>query len=173
MRWLKCIGRSRRHLAVLGVAAVLSVTAAGALYLPEGARAQAPPAASCVPTRPDALGPFYKPNAPVRSRVGVGHVLRGTVRSASNCNILPGARIEFWLAGPNAEYGDDYRATVFADAQGQYRFESHVPPGYAGRPPHIHIRASASGHQPLVTQYYPARGQTEGTFDLVLVRTGE
>jgi len=136
--------------------------------------AQAQPAAtSCVPTRPDALGPFYKPNAPVRARVGTGHVLRGTVRSVSNCRAISGARVEFWLAGPNAEYGDDYRATVFSDAQGQFRFESHLPPGYAGRPPHIHIRASAAGHQALVTQYYPARGQTEGTFDLVLIRTGE
>lgn len=159
-----------RPVSVVGALCVLLSTA-----LAIGATvAQAQPATtSCVPTRPDALGPFYKPNAPIRARVGTGHILRGTVRSASNCSAIAGARIEFWLAGPNAEYGDDYRATMLSDAQGQYRFESHLPPGYAGRPPHIHIRASAAGHQALVTQYYPGRGQTEGTFDLILTRARE
>jgi protocatechuate 3,4-dioxygenase beta subunit len=125
-------------------------------------------AAACAPTRPDALGPFYKPNAPVRTTVGSGHVLRGTVRSAANCAAIPGARVEIWMAGPDADYADEFRATLFCDAQGQYRFESHRPPAYSGRPPHIHVRVSASGHQTLVTQYYPRPGQSEGTFDLVL-----
>jgi protocatechuate 3,4-dioxygenase beta subunit len=40
--------------------------------------------------------------------------------------------------------------------------------GYAGRPPHIHIRVTAAGHRTLVTQHYPAAGQATATFDLVL-----
>jgi len=55
--------------------------------------------AACVPTRPDIQGPFYKPNAPVRTVVGTGHVLTGTVRSAAHCDPIAQARIEFWLAG--------------------------------------------------------------------------
>jgi protocatechuate 3,4-dioxygenase beta subunit len=57
---------------------------------------------------------------------------------------------------------------VIADDQGRYRFESDVPPAYAGRPPHIHLRATAAGHRFLVTQYYPPPGSAGGVFDLVL-----
>ena len=126
----------------------------------------APP---CAPTRPDALGPFYEAGAPVRDRVGTGHVLTGVVRTAADCAALPSARIEFWMAGPNGQYGDNYRATVVADAGGRYRFESHFPPAYSGRPPHIHLRVTAPRHRVLVTQYYPRPGLTSGVFDLVLI----
>jgi protocatechuate 3,4-dioxygenase beta subunit len=124
---------------------------------------------TCKPTRPDALGPFYKPDAPVRSSVGKGYVLAGVVRSAKDCAAIEGAMIEFWLAGPDGDYGDQYRATLFSDKAGSYRFESHVPPPYFGRPPHIHIQISAKGYQTLVTQHYPAAGKTTAAFDIVLV----
>ena len=123
---------------------------------------------ACAPTRPDALGPFYKANAPLRAKVGSGHVLKGVVRSVPGCGPIAGARLEFWLAGPNGQYDDDRRATVLADTAGVYRFESHYPPPYAGRPSHIHVRVSAERHQTLVTQYYPPPNSTEGTFDLVM-----
>lgn len=124
---------------------------------------------TCVPTRPDAEGPFYKPNAPVRSRVDQGHLLSGIVRSATDCVPIAGARLEFWLAASNGQYDDDHRATMFSDSNGGYRFESNLPPPYAGRPSHIHIRASAEGFQTLITQYYPPAKETAGAFDLVLV----
>lgn len=131
-----------------------------------------PAPASCASTRPDGLGPFYVPNAPQRASVGRGHVLSGVVRSSAGCSPIAGARIEFWLAAPNGRYDDDHRATMFSDTAGTYRFESNFPPPYSGRPPHIHVRVTADGYQPLVTQYYPARGQTEGAFDLVLDPSG-
>lgn len=124
--------------------------------------------AACVPTRPDALGPFYRPNAPVRTSVGRGYVLSGRVLGAPDCRPVPRARLEFWLAGPDGRYGDAFRATVVADELGAYRFESHFPPAYAGRPPHIHVRVSAPGYRVLVTQHYPRPGTTEARFDLVL-----
>ena len=123
---------------------------------------------ACEPTRPDALGPFYVPDAPLRWSVGQGHVLTGVVRSSVDCSPIAGAWLEFWLAGPNGQYDDDHRATMFSDAAGVYRFESNLPPSYGNRPPHIHIRASAEGYRTLITQYYPSQGQTEGTFDIVL-----
>ena len=126
-------------------------------------------AATCKPTGSDTLGPFYKPNAPVRSSVGTGYVLRGTVRSSKDCAAVPGAVIEFWLAGPGGEYDDAHRATVVVDALGSYRFESTVPKPYYGRPPHIHLRVSAKGFKTLVTQHYPDAGKTEAGFDIVLV----
>lgn len=122
----------------------------------------------CPPTESDALGPFYKPDAPVRDSVGKGYVLRGMVKSAEMCLPIPEARLEFWLAGPDGRYDDNHRATVFSDASGAYRFESNFPPRYSFRPPHIHLRVTAPGFQPLVTQHYPKAGDTEGEFDLVL-----
>jgi len=143
---------------------VLSVTLAlAAIPAPRAGAGDA-----CAPTRADMLGPFYTPNAPVRSSVGKGFVLSGAVRSARDCRALAQARVEFWLAGPAGQYGDVWRATIVADRDGRYRFESHVPPAYGGRPPHIHVRVTASGHQVLVTQYYPRSGETEGRFDLVV-----
>ncbi len=126
-------------------------------------------AGSCRPTEPDALGPYYEPGSPVRASVGKGYVLEGMVRSAKDCAPIKGAVIELWLAGPDGGYGDAYRATVIADGKGAYRFESHVPPPYSGRPPHIHLRVSAPGFDILMTQQYREEGSRKGTFDIVLV----
>ena len=122
----------------------------------------------CKPTPRDAMGPFYEPDAPLRTKVGEGYVLRGVVRSAAQCRALAGALIEFWLTGPDGRYGDAYRARLRADESGRYQFESNKPGRYGGRPAHIHIRVTAAGHKALVTQHYPATGQNTQTFDLVL-----
>jgi protocatechuate 3,4-dioxygenase beta subunit len=122
----------------------------------------------CKPTEPDALGPFYKPDAPVRASVGRGYLLKGVVMSSETCRPIPGARLEFWLAGPDGSYDDAHRATVYADASGAYQFESNFPPRYSFRPPHIHLKVSAEGFTTLVVQHYPQEGHTQGTFDLVL-----
>lgn len=108
------------------------------------------------------------PNAPERTSVGEGHVLRGVVKSTRDCATLSRAKIEIWQTNPSAEYDDAHRATLFSDGSGSYNFSSNFPPGYSGRPPHIHVRVSAEGHRTLITQYYPPEGAVEGTFDLVL-----
>jgi protocatechuate 3,4-dioxygenase beta subunit len=128
-------------------------------------------ATSCVPTRADALGPFYEPNAPVRSKVGSGYILSGRVLAARTCRPVARARIEFWLANPEGVYDDVHRATVIAGRDGRYRFESNRPVPYAGRPPHIHIRLSARGFRTLVTQHYPRQGRATAVFNLVLRRS--
>jgi protocatechuate 3,4-dioxygenase beta subunit len=125
--------------------------------------------ANCKPTQPDMLGPFYEPGAPVRTSVGSGYVLSGAVLATEECEPIPNARIEFWLANARGEYDDAHRATVFAGQSGGYRLESNVPVSYGGRPPHIHVRVRAPGYEELVTQHYPERGQREANFDLVLV----
>jgi protocatechuate 3,4-dioxygenase beta subunit len=136
------------------------------------AAAGAAPEWQCRPTPADALGPFYQADAPQRTRVGQGYLLTGVVKSARDCAPIPGARIEFWLAGPSGEYDDDHRATVLADQAGAYRFESNYPPPYSSRPSHIHLRISAPGFKTLVTQHYPKQGQSQATFDLVLRPAG-
>jgi protocatechuate 3,4-dioxygenase beta subunit len=123
---------------------------------------------TCAPTRPDAEGPFYKPDAPERERTGRGLLVNGTVRSATGCGALAGARLEWWSADPRGGYDDAHRATQRADADGRYRYETDVPGGYFGRPPHLHVRVTAPGHRVLVTQLYPRQGQTAMEVDFVL-----
>ena len=142
-------------LALLG--SVIGVDAAGAVEF------------KCAPTPAESEGPFYTPNAPVKSSVGKGYYLSGVVKSAKDCADIPGAKIEFWLAAPNGTYDDEHRATLLADPSGRYMFESNFPPSYASRPPHIHIRATADGFKPLVTQHYPEKGSSQGDLPLVMI----
>jgi protocatechuate 3,4-dioxygenase beta subunit len=122
----------------------------------------------CAPTPQDEIGPFYRPNAPLRSRIGTGYVLEGTVRSATTCRPIPGARVEFWQAGPDGQYSDAYRATIVTDRRGRYRLETSFPPPNARRPPHIHILVDMRGYAGLITQHYPVARQRRATFDLTM-----
>jgi len=122
----------------------------------------------CAPMEEDALGPFYKPNSPIRSSVGKGYVLQGVVRSSGDCAAVPGAVIELWLAGPDGGYDDAYRATIIAAVSGAYRFESNAPPPYDGRPPHIHLRVSVKGFATLLTQHYPIASRNDNLFDVII-----
>ncbi len=127
------------------------------------------PRTDCRPTQYEEIGPFYRPKAPVRNKVGEGYRLTGTVLSAGDCRVLPKTRIEFWLVNPKGEYDDAHRATVFADRKGRYRFQCNRPTDYVGRKPHIHIMVSAAGYEQLITQHYPRENSSDGVFDLVLV----
>jgi protocatechuate 3,4-dioxygenase beta subunit len=141
----------------------LAAFALGAVSAPEAAP-------NCRPTRADALGPFYEPGAPVRSKIGTGYLLTGRVLAARTCRPIAGARIELWLANADGEYDDAHRATVIAGRRGAYRFESSKPPSYSSRPPHIHLRVSARGFRTLVTQHYPRATRSSAVFNLVLVK---
>ncbi|CAB1060479.1 hypothetical protein D1BOALGB6SA_5245 [Olavius sp. associated proteobacterium Delta 1] len=144
-------------------------------YTPVAAKTHAPMSGTqisvkkCEPTPADYLGPYYEPDAPVRSSVGKGYNLEGVVMSSADCAPIANARIEFWLTNPAGSYDGDHRATVISGGTGDYRFESNIPPAYSGRPPHIHIRISAEGFKTLATQHYPTQGQTSGEFDIVLI----
>jgi protocatechuate 3,4-dioxygenase beta subunit len=134
--------------------------------------AQAEPASAaawkCTPNPQDEIGPFYRPNAPLRTKIGRGYVLKGTVRSAATCRPIPGARIEFWQVGPDGNYGDAYRATIITDRRGHYRLTTSVPPPYARRPSHIHLLVDMRGYAGLITQHYPKAGKWSADLDLVL-----
>jgi protocatechuate 3,4-dioxygenase beta subunit len=158
--------RDRRSRLRLTAGILLATTLGVPAGFAEGA-APRPTSAQCVVTQGDFGDPSYKANAPVRSRVGTGFVLSGTVRSGIDCSIITGPRIEFWLAGPNG-YDDAHRATVIADGNGRYRFESNFPSGNSFMQPHIHLRVAVPGYHTLVTVYFPRAGSTTGTLDLVL-----
>ena len=119
----------------------------------------------CTLTHADELSPTYKPDAPVRSVVGHGHILTGTVRSSVNCAPIPGAKLELWPEGPDGGHPDEYRSTVFTDTSGAYRFECNPTD-------HIHIRISAPGYRTIASNAYHTQGQPEGVFDIVLEPDG-
>ena len=158
------LGR-RAELSARRLAAGLLVTLL-AIAAPPGGEAQS----TCRPTRPDAEGPFYRPDAPARATTGQGLVIMGTVRSATACRPLAGARMEWWSADARGEYDDAHRASQAADAGGRYRYETDFPGRYPGRPPHLHLRVTASGHRTLITQIYPRPGQAALDVDLVLAQ---
>ncbi len=119
-------------------------------------------AVTCTATIDDGLSPSYKPNAPVRSSVGHGHVLEGVVRSSLDCAPIANAKIELWPEYAGQGHTDEARATVFTDSAGRYRFECDPPE-------HIHMRISAEGYRTLAQNSYHPNGQAEGRFDIVLV----
>ena len=119
----------------------------------------------CTPTWADELSPTYKPDAPVRSVVGHGHILTGTVRSSVNCAPIPGAKLELWPEGPDGGHPDEYHSTVFTDTSGAYRFECNPTD-------HIHMRISAPGYRTIASNAYHTQGQPEGVFDIVLEPDG-
>ena len=125
-------------------------------------------AAECTATQGVVLDASYKPGSPMRSVVGKGYVLTGTVRASGGCEPVPGATVEFWLAGPDGNYAAAYRGTVVADRKGVYRIQSHFPPASTGRPPHIHMAVAADGFIPIQTECFPVKGSATGTFDVVL-----
>jgi protocatechuate 3,4-dioxygenase beta subunit len=85
-----------------------------------------------------------------------------------DCNPIPGAKLDFWLADVNGEYdniGYMLRAHVYTDQEGNYTLESIEPTSYTGRPPHIHVKVfSSDGVELLTTQMYFAG--SEGSADV-------
>lgn len=138
---------------------------------PQTAVAEQPTATQhqCTPTPEDEMGPFYRPGAPLRSKIGSGYLLTGTVKSAEDCSAIPAPLIEFWQAGPNGRYDDAHRAAIITDHSGEYRFETDFPGDYFTRPAHIHIRVTSAGFHPLTTQHYLRQGSVHAVFDLVLI----
>lgn len=120
-------------------------------------------------TTTDILGPFYRPNAPVRTDLVIKNVpgqvvvLRGIVRH-KDCTPLNNACVEIWHCGADGKYDNTtqefrYRGKTYSDEKGQYHFRTVVPVPYDTgegqiRPAHYHMLISAQGYQSLVTQVY-------------------
>jgi hypothetical protein len=151
-----------RLLLVLVLAVVLA-TGCDPSPPPPPSRAAPPAAASCGAGHEaaDALSPSYRPGAPVRSVVGQGHVLTGTVRSRGDCAPVAGARVELWPEIAGQGHPDGQRAIVITAADGGYRFQSDPPA-------HIHMLVSAEGFEPLASNRYHPEGRAAGRFDVLL-----
>ncbi len=121
-------------------------------------------------TTTDVLGPFYRPDSPVRNNLVVKGMpgdlvaLSGIVRHKDCTTPYKNAKIELWHCSADEVYDNDsdeyrYRGTTHCDENGKYSFQTQMPVPYdAGggliRPAHFHMMISAPGYQSLVTQIY-------------------
>jgi catechol 1,2-dioxygenase len=120
-------------------------------------------------TTSDILGPFYRPNSPVRSNLVVKNMpgqlieLSGTIRKQDCKTPHQKAKIELWHCSSTGVYDNSsseflYRGTIYSDENGHYSFKTILPCPYdAGgfmRPAHFHMMITAEGHQSLITQLY-------------------
>ena len=121
-------------------------------------------------TTTDILGPFYRPDSPVRNNLVIegtkGDIieLSGMVRHKDCQTAYKNAKVELWHCSGEEIYDNDseeylYRGTSYADADGKYKFTTQMPVPYdAGggliRPAHFHLMVSAPGYQSLITQIY-------------------
>ena len=120
-------------------------------------------------TTSDILGPFYRPNSPVRNNLVIKNMpgqlveLSGIVRHNDCKTPYKKAKVEVWHCNSEGVYDNSsdefrYRGTTFSDDKGYYSFKTILPPPYdAGgfiRPAHFHLMISAEGYQSLVTQLY-------------------
>ncbi len=121
-------------------------------------------------TTSDILGPFYRPDGPLRSNLRIkgekGEMveLLGKIKHQDCTTPYKNAKIELWHCGADGVYDNStaefrYRGTTFSDEKGNYSFKTILPVAYdAGggqiRPAHFHMMITAEGYQPLVTQLY-------------------
>ncbi len=120
-------------------------------------------------TTSDVLGPFYRPNSPVRESLRVkgekGDPIELIGRILHNDCSTPykNAKIELWHCDGDGVYDNEspdfkYRGTAYSDNKGNYCFKSILPVPYGSgdnyRPAHFHLMITAEGYQPLVTQLY-------------------
>ncbi|MES2880751.1 MAG: catechol 1,2-dioxygenase [Bacteroidota bacterium] len=121
-------------------------------------------------TTTDILGPFYRPDAPVRSNMRIANSagelleLSGQIKHKDCKTPLKNAVVELWHCDGNGVYDNDtpefkYRAKTYADKNGNYSFKTILPVPYdAGggnfRPAHFHMMVSAPDYQSLITQLY-------------------
>lgn len=145
-------------IACVAVLAAVSASAAGPVAAAPG----------CAPTLDDGAGPFGRGAPPRRAKIGTGHVLTGLVLSSVDCSPLAGARVHLWQANRRGDYVRSGSGTVVTDRAGRFRFEGPRPVSYEGRPPHIHLRVVADGHELLLARYVARPGAQRGSVRLVL-----
>lgn len=124
------------------------------------------------PTATDILGPFYRPNAPLRKNLnpkdfnGTALHLSGRILKDDGKTPMKDCMVEIWQAESDGFYDNvsdefRYRASQKTDKDGEYHFVTVMPvpeptdeTRQVYRPPHIHLRISAKDQQDLITQIY-------------------
>jgi protocatechuate 3,4-dioxygenase beta subunit len=122
---------------------------------------------NCDPTTIDIQGPFYTPNAPVRTKLspedaaGTTLFLTGTVYHNDCETPIPMANLDVWQADDGGAYdnvGYNFRGKFDTDEMGVYAMETILPGKYlngaAFRPRHIHLKVGSNNNVLLTTQLY-------------------
>ncbi len=121
-------------------------------------------------TTTDILGPFYRPDAPLRTDMRIANaagqkvILSGQVMHKDCKTPLKNACVELWHCDGAGVYDNEsadfkYRAKAYCDEKGKYSFKTIMPVPYdvgdgAVRPAHYHMMISAEGYQAMITQLY-------------------
>ena len=121
-------------------------------------------------TTTDILGPYYRPDSPLRSNLivkgeeGIPVELSGIICHKDCISPYKNAKIELWHCSSKGVYDNTSaayknRGTVYTDDKGRYSFKTVLPVPYdigngKFRPAHFHMMISAAGYQPLITQLY-------------------
>lgn len=123
---------------------------------------------SCATTN-DILGPFYRPNAPLRNNLendqtgGTAITIKGIVYGTDCKTPIKNALVEIWHANSKGDYDNDSdkyknRARWKTDKKGAYSFKTILPGKYLNgrlyRPAHVHFKVSGSNQKTLVSQLY-------------------
>lgn len=120
-------------------------------------------------TTNDILGPYYRPNAPMRSDLtynglkGTRIVLKGKVFKSDCETLVQDALVEIWHCNADGDYDNDtnefrQRARLSTNSKGEYSFTTILPGKYLNgklyRPAHIHYRVSEKNSKELISQIY-------------------
>ncbi len=127
------------------------------------------------PTEPNIPGPYYRPDAPWRENLADGEELGRKIRLrgavVDRCKKpIKAAILDVWQATADGHYDNDgspemdptvfrLRGRLKVNARGEYEFRTIWPGAYSigggvWRPPHLHVKVSASGYDELITQLY-------------------
>ena len=124
------------------------------------------------PTTTDILGPFYRPNSPIRIDInpkefkGERLHLSGIIFKEDGKTPFKNCMVEIWQCDSQKNYDNvtdnyNYRGRQFTKADGKYHFITVQPVAYPAapnssvyRPAHIHMRIAGEKQQDLITQIY-------------------
>lgn len=123
------------------------------------------------PTLQQTAGPFFRPNAPLRSDLTADagsqrrFSLHGFVLD-TRCQPVPDAIVELWHADERGEYdnaGYRWRAYQLTDEAGRWGFDTILTQHYSFRTAHYHFRVQRKGGDVLTTQlYFPDHPRNAG-----------
>lgn len=120
-------------------------------------------------TTNDILGPFFRPDAPIRSDMitegllGTRITLKGTVFQQDCTTPMKNAMVEIWHCNAHGDYDNDseafnQRGRLITDETGTYSFSTILPGKYLNgelyRPAHIHYRVTEENSKELISQIY-------------------
>ncbi len=118
-------------------------------------------------TSQDMLGPFFRPDAPFRNQISnlslkdeVPIKVKGKLIGADCQKPLSNIIIDIWHCDQNKNYDMESsefkcRGKIKTNDEGEYFFNTYIPPPYGGRPKHIHYLVDGvEGYERLATQLY-------------------